>query len=77
VRKVAQVLKATQKTSKTGADMEKMKKIVFIYARLVENPEAYQDKTNTDIEKEILHDIGPIPYVAQIEKITVLDSPDC
>jgi hypothetical protein len=78
VRKVAQVLKATQKTSETvGADMEKMKKIVFIYARLVENPEAYQDKTNADIEKEILHDIGPIPYVARIEKITVLDFPDC
>jgi hypothetical protein len=53
--------------------MIKMKKVVFIYARLVEDPEAYEGKTNADIEKEILEEIGSIPYVAQIEKITVLD----
>jgi hypothetical protein len=57
--------------------MKKMKKIVFIYASLVEDPEAYKRKTNADIEKEILEDIGPIPYVACIEKVTVLDFPDC
>jgi hypothetical protein len=57
--------------------MKKMKKIAFIYASLVEDPEAYKGKTNTDIEKEILHDMGPIPYVARIEKVTVLDFPDC
>lgn len=52
----------------------KMRKIVFITARLVEDPEAYKGKTNADIEKEILDEIGPIPYVAEIEKVTVLDS---
>jgi hypothetical protein len=36
---------------------------------LIENPEAYKGKTNADIEKEILKDIGPIPYVARIEKV--------
>jgi hypothetical protein len=56
--------------------MEKMKKIVFIYAWLVENPEAYKGKTNADIEKEIFEEIGPIPYVAHIKKVTVLDFPD-
>jgi hypothetical protein len=56
--------------------MNKIKKIVFIYALLIENSEAYKGKTNADIEKEILKDIGPIPYVARIEKVTVLDFPD-
>jgi hypothetical protein len=56
--------------------MKKMKKIVFIYAWLVDNPEAYKGKTNADIEKEILEEIGPIPYVARVEKVTVLDFPD-
>ena len=50
-----------------------MKKIVFITAWLVEDPEAYKNKTNADIEKEILQEIGPIPYVARIEKVTVVD----
>jgi hypothetical protein len=53
-----------------------MKKIVFIYAWLVKDSEAYKGKTNADIEKEILEDIGPIPYVARVEKVTVLDFPD-
>jgi hypothetical protein len=51
-----------------------MKKVVFIYAWLVEDPEAYEGKTNADIEKEILKEIGSIPYVAWIEKVTVLDA---
>ena len=50
-----------------------MKKVVFICARLLEDPEPYQGKTNADIEKEILEEIGPIPYVTRIEKVTVLD----
>jgi len=54
-----------------------MKKIALITVWLVENPEAYEGKTNTDIEREILKDIGTIPYAAQIEKVTVLDYPDC
>ena len=49
------------------------KKVVFIFAHLIEDPEAYKDKTNTDIEKEILKEINPIPYVKRIEKVTVLD----
>ena len=50
-----------------------VKKMVFITAWLVEDSEAYISKTNADIEKEILEDIGLIPYVAKIEKVTVLD----
>jgi len=50
-----------------------MKKIAFITAWLVDDLEAYKDKTNPDIEKEILEEIGLIPYVARIEKVTVLD----
>jgi len=50
-----------------------VKKIAFITAWLVENPEAYKDKKNSDIEKEILEEISLIPYVARIEKVTVLD----
>ena len=44
-----------------------VKKIAFITAWLVENPEAYKDKTNADIEKEILEEISLIPYVADRE----------
>jgi len=50
-----------------------MKKMVFITAMLVEDPEAYKGKTDADIEREILEEIGSIPYVARIEKVTVLD----
>jgi len=50
-----------------------VKKMVFITAWLVEDPDAYIGKTNIDIEKEISKEIGPIPYVAQIEKVTVLE----
>lgn len=50
-----------------------MKKIVFITAHLVPEAEAYKGKTNADIEKEILSEIPAIPYVAKIEKVTVLD----
>jgi hypothetical protein len=50
-----------------------VKKIAFITAWLVDDPEAYRNKTNADIEKEILTEVGLIPYVARIEKVTVLD----
>jgi len=50
-----------------------MKKIVFITAWLVEDSEAYKNKTNADIEKEILQEIDLIPYVVRIEKVTVVD----
>lgn len=48
-------------------------KIAFIVCRLVPTPEAYEGKTNADIEKEILEEVLAIPYVARIEKVTVLD----
>ena len=53
-----------------------MKKIVFITAHLVPDPDAYQSKTNVDVEKEILDEMPAIPYVARIEKVTVLDAKD-
>jgi hypothetical protein len=49
------------------------KKIVFITAWLIDDPEAYKGKTNVDIEREILREMGLIPYVARIAKVTVLD----
>jgi len=56
------------------AHAQTVKKMVFITAWLVDDPEAYTGKMNADIEKEILEEIGPIPYMARIEKVTVLDS---
>ncbi len=50
-----------------------VKKIVFITAWLVEDPEAYKNKTNTDIEKEILQKTSSIPYIARVEKVKVAD----
>lgn len=50
-----------------------MKKIAVIIARLVPTPEAYQGKSNRDVEEEILKEAPAIPYVARIEKVTVLD----
>ena len=52
-----------------------LKRIVLITAWLVDDPEAYRDKTNIDIEKEITEEIDIIPYVERIEKVTVLDCP--
>lgn len=49
------------------------KKVVFIFACLIEDSEAYKGKTNADIEKEILKEIRSFPYLAKIEKVTVLD----
>ncbi|MDI6848069.1 MAG: hypothetical protein QMD23_08130 [Candidatus Bathyarchaeia archaeon] len=48
---------------------------MFIVARLVDTPEAYEGKTNQDIEGEILKETPAIPYVARIEKVTVLECP--
>lgn len=50
-----------------------IKKIMVIVARLVETPEAYEGKSNADVEKEILAEKPVIPYVAKIEKVVVLD----
>lgn len=51
-----------------------LKKIAIIIAQLVPDPEAYEGKSNADIEQEILAEMPPIPYVARIDKVTVLDS---
>ena len=48
-------------------------KIVIITAQLVDEPLAYEGKTNENVEKEILNEMPVIPYVARIEKVTVLD----
>jgi hypothetical protein len=50
-----------------------IKKVAFITVILIEDPEPYEGKTNADIEKEILEEIGPIPYAAKIEKVAVID----
>ncbi|MEA2089686.1 MAG: hypothetical protein U9O89_02880 [Thermoproteota archaeon] len=50
-----------------------MKKVMFIVARLVEEEEAYRDKTNEDVEKEILDEMPVVPYVAEIKKVAVVD----
>jgi hypothetical protein len=55
--------------------VKKTKKIAIITARLIETPQAYENKTNSDIEKEITENIPTIPYVAEIEKVTVLEYP--
>jgi hypothetical protein len=52
-----------------------MKKIVFITAYLVEAPEAHADKSNTTLEEEISAEMHRIPYIANVEKVTVLDCP--
>lgn len=54
--------------------MEK-RKLAIVVAWLVPNEEAYEGKTNEDVEKEILEEAPAIPYVARIEKVTVLDAP--
>jgi len=45
----------------------------FHFWRLIAEAEAYRNKTNADIENEILKEIGSFPYLAKIEKVTVLD----
>ena len=50
-----------------------MKKRAIIIVRLVPTPEAYEGKTNRDIEREILEEAPIIPYAASIEKVTVQD----
>ena len=50
-----------------------MKKMVFIVAWLEEDPEAYEGITNADVEKGLMEDAQDLPYVAKVEKVTVLD----
>jgi hypothetical protein len=55
-------------------EVRAMKKVMFIVARLVPDPEAYEGKSNEDVEKEILDELPAIPYMARIEKVTVVDA---
>ena len=48
-------------------------KRAIIMVRLIPTPEAYEGKTNRDIEREILEEASTIPYAASIEKVTVQD----
>ena len=50
-----------------------MKKIVFIVAFLTENPEAYRGVTNADVENGLREEVRGLPYVATVEKVTILD----
>jgi hypothetical protein len=49
-----------------------MEKRVIIVCRLVPTPEAYEGKSNADVEKEIQAEKPTIPYLAGIQKGTVL-----
>ena len=53
--------------------MNNVKKMMVIVAHLIETPEAYEGKTNENIEKDILDELPVIPYVAHIETVTVFD----
>lgn len=50
-----------------------VRKLAVILAWMVETSEAYEGKTNADVEKEILDEMPVIPYVADVEKVTVVD----
>jgi len=54
-------------------DERPVKKMVFIVARLLEDPSAYKGKLKKDVEEEILEAMGAVPYVARVMKATVLD----
>lgn len=53
--------------------MRYIRKIVFIVAWLEEDPEAYRGVTNADVEKGLMEEARGLPYVARVEKVTVLD----
>jgi hypothetical protein len=52
-----------------------MDKRAVIIVRLVPTPEAYEGKTNRDVEKEILAEKPQILYGAEVERIVVFNSP--
>jgi hypothetical protein len=52
----------------------RVEKRAIIMVRLVPTPEAYKDKSNRDVEKEILEEKPAIPYVAEIERTSVFNS---
>jgi hypothetical protein len=50
-----------------------MKKTAFIVCRLVPTEEAYEGKTNADVEKEIQEEMPGIPYVVRVEEVKVFN----
>jgi hypothetical protein len=52
-----------------------VEKRAIIIVKLVSTPEAYEGKTNRDIAKEIQAEDPAIPYVAEIERTCVFNSP--
>lgn len=50
-----------------------VRKLAVILAWLVEDPSAYEGKTNADVEKEVLDEMPRIPYLARVEKVTILN----
>jgi hypothetical protein len=50
-----------------------LKKCAVLLARLVLTPEAFEARSNADVEREVLDKKPAFPYVARIEKVVVLD----
>jgi len=55
-------------------ELRTMNKRAIIIVHLVPNQEAYEGKSNGDIEKEVLEEAPTIPYVAEIERVSVFNS---
>ena len=54
-------------------EVSEVKKLVFIVAWLLEDPEAYEGVTNADVEAGLSGEVEGLAYVARVEKVTVLD----
>jgi len=53
--------------------VSKVEKRTIIVCRLVSTPEAYEGKTNRDVEKDIVDEMPIVPYATRIDKVLVLD----
>lgn len=51
-----------------------LRKIVVIVGWLVQDEGAYEGRTNQDLEREVLEEMPPLPHVACVEKVAVLDA---
>jgi hypothetical protein len=56
-------------STKEAPGVSRVEKRTIIVCRLVPTHEAYEGKSNADVEKEILSEMPVIPYVARIEKV--------
>lgn len=50
-----------------------MRKMVFIVAWLKSDPEAYEGVSDANVEKGHAEKVEGLPYVAKVEKVTVMD----